>query len=56
MIYGVKRKIGTCCVRTRNNAIESINIINNYITHSGHCQEFFSGRSELILRGDENKP
>lgn len=39
-----------------NNAIKSINTINNYITHLGQCQEFFSERSELILREGDNKP
>lgn len=35
-------------------AVKSINTINNYITRFRRCQELFSERSELILRGGES--
>lgn len=45
-------KNGTCCDQQQAPVtIMVINIINNYITHSGRCQELFQKRSELILRG-----
>ncbi len=50
-------KNGTCCDQQQAPiTITVINIINNYITQFRRCQEFFSERSELILRGGENYP
>lgn len=37
-------------------AVKSIHTMNNYIIRFRRCQELFSERSELILRGGENYP
>ncbi|MDE5557022.1 MAG: hypothetical protein K2J32_04920 [Ruminococcus sp.] len=47
-------KNGTCRYQQQapDNAVKSIiTSVNNYITQFRRCQEFFSERSELILRG-----